>query len=285
MNNVYFGVNLESDYVNIWKSGMKNWENEMPKRMIDDKLEEKFWNAFMEKGKHKEKKKPFVEDIVREVLMHVKSSDTVAEIGPGWGTYTFPIAQRAKALTCVDSSAAMISYLKERAEKEQLNNMNFIHGKWEEKRLDQNYDVVFGFNCFYRTHDIDKALLKMNNTASRLAIVGMTSGPEQRHYREIEKKLGYTIRYVRRDYIILQNVLYQLGIDANCQLIDLANTYCFNTYEEAFSFLTSKIVTEERDEMKLASIIDKYLEEKDGHIYYVHPFKAALLYWKPEPLF
>ncbi|WRU94082.1 hypothetical protein RYX51_13730 [Priestia filamentosa] len=93
MNNVYFGVNLESDYVNIWKSGMKNWENEMPKRMIDDKLEEKFWNAFMEKGKHKEKKKPFVEDIVREVLMHVKSSDTVAEIGPGWGkTYPFKAA-------------------------------------------------------------------------------------------------------------------------------------------------------------------------------------------------
>lgn len=68
--------------------------------------------------------------------------------------------------------------------------------------------------------EIGHTLLKMNDSAARLAIVGMTTGPEKPHYMELKQR-GYTINLRRRDYIHILNVLYQLGILADCKIVKL----------------------------------------------------------------
>ena len=122
--------------------------------------------------------------------------------------------------------------------------MELIHDKWESDNKKVKYDVVFGFNCYYRMSEIGHTLLKMNNSAARLAIVGMTTGPEKPHYMELKQR-GYTFNLRRRDYIHILNVLYQLGILADCKIVKLKRKKIYSTYEEVIRDNTTKILDEQ----------------------------------------
>lgn len=270
------------DFKALWQEGMKNGEGNLPPRMTDDGLEEKFWNQFLQNKSVQDEPDSYISTICEELLALINPEEEVLEIGPGWGNYTFAAAQKAKALTCVDSSSSVLEYLAHGAKEKELPNMSFIHAKWEEMSLQKSYDVVFGVNCYYRMQEIDQALIHMNNAARRLAVIGMTSGPEKPHYLELHEALGYRIRFTRSDYIYLTNLLYELGIDVNCKILDLQKTYVYDTEEDFIEQNLRAIMEPEYDRKKVEDILRKYLVWVDGKPAYVHHFKAALLFWKPE---
>ncbi|WP_166245401.1 class I SAM-dependent methyltransferase [Paenibacillus turpanensis] len=278
-----FGTKLHGDYKKAWIDGMRDWNNRMPERMVDDRLEEQFWQEYLERRKKKPEPHAYAVHIMEELLPLLQSDDSVLEIGPGWGNYTFEAARRVKQYSCFDSSKSVLTYLQEAAAASWIDGMEFLHGKWEEYAAEADaYDVVFGINCFYRMQDIDRAMLNMNRAARRLAVVGMTSGPEPAHLWEIHRKLGYRMKFTRRDYIYITNVLYQLGIDVNCRIIPLERTYSFDSVEQFIEEQLKKIVEPEFDRVAVERIVSSYIEDIDGKPGYRHRFKAALLYWRPE---
>lgn len=163
-----------------------------------------------------------------------------------------------------------------------LTNMSYVHAKWEEMPGDELADVVFGVNCYYRMQDIDQARINLNNGARRLAMIGMTSGPKKPHYWDIHQELGYRIKFSRRDYIHLTNLLYGLGIDVNCKIIDLQRTYTYASEQQFIEQNLNGILTPDFDRTEAMNILLRYTSTVDGKVVYVHHFKAALLYWKPE---
>ncbi|WP_026105173.1 class I SAM-dependent methyltransferase [Halalkalibacterium ligniniphilum] len=274
---------LGCDYIDLWKKNMKEWDGTLSKRMIYDEAEEHFWNSFIEKKKQKGEDyiNLYAYRVQEELLTLVHSKDSVLEIGPGWGNYTFFMAKNVNHLTCVDSSQSVINFLKEKTEKYHYKNISFIHGKWEQLNMKQRYDVVFGINCYYRINDIGEALLKMNNAASRLAIVGMTSGPEKPHYIDLHRERGYSIRFRRTDYIHLQNILYQLGIMANCKIINIPSVTAYPSYDALIQDNITKIMTKGYNKGEVEQALSRYVIEKDGKYEYPYTFNAVLLYWKP----
>ncbi|WHX30142.1 class I SAM-dependent methyltransferase [Brevibacillus agri] len=279
---MYYGVKLMMNAKSAWLEGMKNWEGRLPERMIDDQLEESFWDQFLQRKRAEVATDGYVQELGRELLSFIEEGDEVLEIGPGWGNYTFAAAGKAGALTCVDSSASVLGYLEREARAKGLSNMSFVHAKWEEYEPPARHDVVFGVNCYYRMQAIDQAMANMNNAAKRWAVIGMTSGPEKPHYWEIYEKLGYKIRFSRRDYIHLTNLLYELGIDVNCKIVPLQKTYVYETMEQFVSQNLSAIMETDYDRAKAEAILRNHLSWVDGKPAYVHHFKAALLYWRPE---
>ncbi|MCI3927094.1 class I SAM-dependent methyltransferase [Paenibacillus sp. TRM 82003] len=264
---------------------MKDWHNRLPERMSDDGLEERFWSGYIEeKRKRGGPPRPdrYAETILKELQALIPPGSSVLEIGPGWGNYTMDVARAASSYDCFDSSASILDYLREAAEALDLPRMRFIHGKWEEYEAEADrYDVVFGMNCYYRMMDIDKALLNMNRTAKTLAVVGMTSGPEAPHLRDIARELGYRVKFTRRDYIHLMNVLYQLGIDANCRIVPLERTYTYDSEEQLFEDQLKKIMEPSFDRDAAKRIVSRYVQPIDGRPGFTHRFAAALLYWRP----
>lgn len=206
------------------------------------------------------------------------------EIGPGWGNYTFAVAEKASTLTCVDSSRSVLDFLQEETKRKGLHNTRFIYAKWEEFVPREQFDVVFGINCYYRMQEIDQALINMNNAAKRWAIIGMTSGPEKPHLLEIHRQLGCKIKFQRRDYIYLTNMLYELGIDTNCKILELERTYRYDNKEQLVKDNLNAIMDTQYDRRAAEEILFQFVTEQDGGFLYTHKFKAALLYWKPEHL-
>ncbi|MGG3450273.1 class I SAM-dependent methyltransferase [Domibacillus aminovorans] len=277
------GVPLGCNYIDLWKENMKEWDGTLSNRMIHDEEEEGFWHSFMEKKKQMggDYINSYAYRIQEELLTLLHTNDRVVEIGPGWGNYTFCVAENVKHLTCVDSSQSVINFLSDESEKHQLNNVSFINDKWEHINMKESYDVVFGVNCYYRISNIEESLLKMNKVASRLAIVGMTSGPEKPHYVDLHREQGYSIKFRRRDYIHLQNILYQLGIMANCKIIEIPSVSTYPSYESLIRDNVSKILTKDYNKQEVEQALSPYVIEKDGRYEYPYTFHAALIYWKP----
>ncbi|MFJ7684525.1 class I SAM-dependent methyltransferase [Peribacillus butanolivorans] len=268
------------DYVELWRQAMVDHKGNIPNRLKDDAAEEAFWSSRLE-GKKQHKPDPYAQLVQQELRSLLNSDDHVLEIGPGWGNYTFAIAEEVRKLTCIDSSKSIIRFLESQANDKGLENMELIHNKWECEKQREKYDVVFGFNCYYRMNDIGETLLKMNEAASRLVIVGMTTGPEKPHYMDLDK-LGYKINLRRRDYIHILNALYQLGILANCKIVELKSKKIYSCYEEVIRDNTTKILDEHYSEQEVKTILDKYVVEKEGKFEYEYPFHAALMYWSPK---
>lgn len=55
-----------------------------------------------------------------------KHPDTILEIGPGWGNYTFMLAELCRELTCVDISPDVLRFLQAVAARQQVYNLGTV---------------------------------------------------------------------------------------------------------------------------------------------------------------
>lgn len=282
---MYHGVRLNMDYKQLWMEGMKDWNGNLPERMTDDAVEEAFWERYVPKKTEMEKEDAYSSVIREELLRLIEPTDSVLEIGPGWGNYTFAAAEKAASFACVDSSRSVLAYLEEEIARRELGSARLIQAKWENFVPEETYDVVFGINCYYRMQEIDQALLRMNNAANKWAVIGLTSGPEKPHLLEIHRQLGCRVKFQRRDYIHLTNMLYELGIDANCRIMDLERTYRYESEEKLIQSNLDAILDTDYDRQAAEKILRQFVKEEDGAYLYTHRFKAVLLYWKPDQVF
>jgi hypothetical protein len=268
---------LAIDFEKLWQEGMHDWHGKMPDRMVDDSLEEAFWAQSIKKKTYKQTE-DYAVPIYQAIKQHIETGDSVIEIGPGWGNYTFPLAEDAAGLTCVDASESVLSYLAQYFNESK--HVQFVHAKWEEAALEP-HDIVIGVNCFYRMYHMLEPLKKMNELAKKRAIIGMTTGPIQPHYQVLDEQFGYSIKYPRRDYIEILNMLYQLGIYADCQMIPLERTYSYETKEQLLTAQSKKIRNETFKIEHVEQALEPFIEETKGGYCYRHQFYAAILSWTP----
>lgn len=269
---------LSINFEALWQEGMLDWQGNMPKRMVDDTLEEAFWQQAIEKKKDRQVD-PYAEIIFHEIKRHINPTDSVIEIGPGWGNYTFSLADYARQLTCVDSSESILAYLKQNMSRDK--DVRFVHAKWEEAQLEQ-HDVIVGVNCFYRIYHMLDTLKKMSALAKKRVIIGVTTGPIQPHYNILHDKFGYEVKYPRRDYIEILNMLYQLGIFANCSIIPLERVYHYETLEQLIAAQSKKILCKHYEVSHVEESLRPFVEQTEQGYAYSTPFYAAIISWDPS---
>ncbi len=272
-----YGTELP-DFGDIWRDLQTGWDGKPVARTVDDEVELRFWKPFIhDKGpegfdQYSRKVWEAVEGILGD-----RYFERIIEIGPGWGNYTMDLASRCNQLVCVDMSADVLRHIASLS-KQFCSNVKTVRSKWEDYRGGK-VGMVFGFNCFYRMSEIEECLSKIDRLGE-FHVIGMTSGPEREYYRAFETELGLKIRYTRLDYIVLVNVLYQLGIDVNVKIVDLEKDYAFGSVEMAAKKACRRIISENYSMDDIMRIMSRYLEKGDDGLYhYLHRFKAAIIYW------
>lgn len=277
---MHYGVKFE-DFGNRWREAMKEYDGGYSRRTTDDTAEKQFWANFFEEKKVYNPDAyslPIGKETEKIISPYMPCS--ILEIGPGWGNYTFLLEKLSTDMACTDISEAVLHFISAKASKTNVK-IKTIPVKWEDYR-ENCYDIVFGFNCFYRMREIEVCLEKINDTANKLCIIGMTSGPEQEYFREMEEVLGLEIKYHKLDYIYLINILYQLEIDCNVKIVPLENDYLFDSFEAACQNAASRILTPDYDKAEFEQILSKYIKKNDkGEYHYLHKYTGALLYWEP----
>ncbi|MBS4190801.1 class I SAM-dependent methyltransferase [Bacillus sp. FJAT-49705] len=271
---------LKIDFEKLWKEGMLDWHGKMPERMVDDVLEEAFWAQSMKKKTYKQTD-DYAKKVYEKIRQHIPQEASCIEIGPGWGNYTFRLSEDVKSLTLVDGSESVLAYLKQYYDSDAP--VQYIHSKWEEAQIEP-HDVVIGVNSFYRMYEMNAALKKINKLAKKRAIIGLTTGPIQPHYVILDEQFGYDIKYPRRDYITIMNMLYQLGIYADCELVKLERIYRYDTLEQLYEEQSKKILSPQHEMAHVKVSIDRFITMESGQYVYRYPFYAAIISWEPTDL-
>ena len=224
----------------------------------------------------------------------IKPSWTVLDAGCGWGLLAIPLAKRCQHVTALDISSEMLRYLKQSAEKENVHNITCINMPFEEAVIGKNvdkHDVVVASRSMGWEHNLERFLRGMDDAAKKRAYIVWGAGDRPFDiglYKAIGKPYGET-----RTYIVIYNLLYQMGIRANVEIFQTKPTaMSYSSVDEALSELSKrferrntneKLNQEEKGKLKI------YLEatlkkKKDGTFRFVGDKLArhALIWWDKE---
>ena len=187
-------------------------------RMTDDRAEQTFWRDFIRKKTYGPEASALrVLDHLTPLLAEY-GVETVLELGPGWGSYTLTLAELCREVACVDLSQDVLYFVLRAGAAHGLHNITPFHAKWEDFTPKKRYDLVFGYNCFYRQADLTDCFRRMDRAADRLCVVGMTTGLAPVWVHELNAA-GGQVSWEWKDYIYFVGTLYQMGIDPNVAVL------------------------------------------------------------------
>jgi len=223
---------------------------------------------------------------------------TVLDIGAGTGRLSVPIAKMAKQVTAVDQSRGMLNYLEANMAEEGLANFQCIQKRWEDVELGvdiEPHDIVIASHSL-GMFDLQEALEKMNAAAKKGVYIFTSAG--KWFFDDLEEELWERIyeRPPRRggwrsDYMLLYNILHDMGIYANVKIRDAEHIQRYESLDEAVErWKAMRNITEENEPF-LREYLAKNLESEgegengdDGEGFiFRRRTKSAMIWWpKPE---
>jgi hypothetical protein len=206
-------------------------------------------------------------------------------MGCAAGTLAIPLSKRVKQITAMDISGTMLDLLQERCSKLNIDNILTVQGAWEDD-WDAlgiaEHDIALASRSLI-TEDFESALTKLNKTARKRVYVSTIVG-DGPHDRRIFRALGRDLN-PGPDYIYICNLLYRMGIRANVNFITHEERNSYESPEDAFAILSSKIemiTIEEADTLR--SFLKEHLvcHEERWTMSYPRKISWAVLWWNKD---
>ena len=258
------------DWPYYWKRDLKSLPQHNKKKNWDN-IASKF-KKWMEK-----------DDYPERLLSKVKTQPnfTVLDIGCGEGVITVPMAQKVSKVTGIDLSRKMLEILKEKADKEALNNLECFEGDFSDINLENmgHYDVIIASRCLNGIMDIENLLKNINQMADYVYIT--LWGPTSRDYENEARDILNKEHPQYPEYIYIYNLLFQMGIVANVEKLECGTINAYNDLDEAVDRYRWKMggLTSEESEI-LRNHLDKTLIKKeDGTLENPHEKPDWILIW------
>lgn len=267
------------DFNEKWKKQVQQSES---LRMHDDQAEQDFWKRFMaQKSQYAPDASSRPIAAYLQQLIVREGIQSVIELGPGWGNYTLDLARACKEVTCVDISQDVLHYIEKIAHENSLTNIQSVYTKWEDFSSSSKYDLVFGYNCFYRLENLATAFWKMNEYANKLCVVGMNTGIAPAWIQELYQN-GAEVFWEWKDYIYFVNVLYQMGIDPEVRIFPFTKELCYESLEALVAGECSRLKPGTYDPKTAEKILLRYFKQNEDGNYTAHTsFRGGFVMWRP----
>jgi ubiquinone/menaquinone biosynthesis C-methylase UbiE/DNA-binding transcriptional ArsR family regulator len=113
-----------------------------------------------------------------EALLRLMPPMVIADLGSGDGSFSLLLAQSAEKVIAVDSSAKMIEFAREQAQRNHMKNVDYRLGDMEELPIDgASVDLVFFSQSLHHALHPESALAEANRIlkpGGRIAILDLT---------------------------------------------------------------------------------------------------------------
>lgn len=211
---------------------------------------------------------------------------SVLDVGAGTGRLSVPIAKVVKEVTAVDPSGGMLDCLRENVAKERLANVTCLQKRWEEVQLGveiEPHDVVIASHSL-GMFDLEEAVAKMDAAARRYVYILTAAG--KWFFDDLEEELwerefdGHHRRGGwRSDYMLLYNILHDMGIYANVEIRDVEHVQRYESLEEAVGRWREMRDIPEEKEDDLREYLSNKLVEEGGGLVSRRKAKSAMIWW------
>ena len=215
---------------------------------------------------------------------------TVLDVGAGTGRLSVPLAKIVKQVTVVDQSRGMLSYLEENMAEGGLSNYKAIQKRWEDVELGADlepHDVVIASHSL-GMFDLQEALEKMNAAAKKRVYIFTAAG--KWFFDDLEEELWERVydRPPRRgrgggfrsDYMLLYNILHDMGIYANVEIRDSEHVQRYESLDEAVERWKEGREILEENEPLLREYLAKNLTEDGDGLIFRRRTKSAMIWWQ-----
>jgi ubiquinone/menaquinone biosynthesis C-methylase UbiE/DNA-binding HxlR family transcriptional regulator len=112
-----------------------------------------------------------------EALLRLMPPQIIADLGAGDGSFSLLLAQNAEKVMAVDSSAKMIEFAREQAQRHHVKNVDYRLGDMEELPIDDtSVDVVFFSQSLHHALHPDRAICEASRIlkpGGRIAILDL----------------------------------------------------------------------------------------------------------------
>jgi hypothetical protein len=274
------------DWNAMWQeeSGRSHFNDTIASKELWDKRADSFTRRInrVKEGEPRDK-----DDYISKMLdrIEVKPDWTVLDIGCGPGTLTIPLAQKAKSVTALDISSEMLKNLKLNAEKIGLGNILYLNSSWQDAFAGGQavkHDVVVASRSLMGG-DMKTALSYIITIASQAAYLTFPIIHLPFDF-EVYKAIGRDEKK-HPPYVYLVNMLYQMGVNANVEILYSKVVVQFSSVEDAIKHVEWRTNSFTPDEWKKlqAFLEKKFAEQKDSSVF-THEGKSvwALIWWRKE---
>jgi Phospholipid N-methyltransferase len=141
--------------------------------------------------------------MAEEITKHLKdtgilnSNASMAEIGPGTGTFTKRMCDAVRNITCMDVSKKFLQHLEESCAEENISNLIFVHQDWKGYVPNKEHDIVFTALCPVVNNP--ESILKMEECAKGWCIYVSSIIEDGSVHSEVWKRLGKEYTYAGHD--------------------------------------------------------------------------------------
>lgn len=231
-----------------------DWEYFWGKQLERKKDRKKDWNKAAPHF-HKSNLRDDYKTALLKKLDILSKNDTVLDIGCGEGTITIPITKKVKSVTGIDSAENMLRILNEKCDKENIDNINTILKPIEEIRYEDigNYDAVVASRSLNSIIPIKETLEEINKIANKYVFITLFGPENWKLEREFQEYIGNDPKDFPA-YTYLINILYNMGIYANVERMNIKSYREYDTIEDAMDngkFRVDLLNDEEIEKLKV----------------------------------
>lgn len=146
---------------------------------------------------------------------------------------------------------------------------------------ERQYDLVFGYNCFYRQADLERCFQRMDQAAEKLCVVGMNTGLAPAWIHELDEA-GGQVNWEWKDYIYFVGVLYQMGIDPNVMVLPFEKELSYPDIETLIRGECARCAPGTVDAEKAANILCRhFVQAQDGRWRATVRYHSGVVWWTP----
>jgi precorrin-6B methylase 2 len=247
--------------------------------------EEDFWRVKARDFDDAIKRRWTRPDSLREFLAsRLDAGCTVLDIGAGTGAWAAQMARRARKVTAVEPSSAMIQVLRERLDAESIRRVEIVQGRWPEVEV-APHDYSFCSHAMYGSADLPSFIRRMENLTRRECYLLMRV-PLLDSVMAEAAMLVWGQPHDSANMVVAFNVLVQMGISPNILMeeSDPWEPWTHPTLEEALREIKWRldVVGSKEHDDSLVAILRRRLIYRDGRYEWPPSTRSALLYW-PAP--
>ncbi|KAF1077509.1 class I SAM-dependent methyltransferase [Methanogenium sp. MK-MG] len=214
-------------------------------------------------------------------------TDTVLDMGAGTGRYAVSLAQNAAHVTALEPSKGMLAFFEENMTNAGMVNYSVVNKTFEDTEIGTDipvHDVVFASNSL-GFDDLRAGLEKLDSAAKKCVHILWFAGPA-RHIPdpELMKRLGTDMSDTAApDYIIIANVLHQMGIYANVSVEKTVQNQTYDSTDDAADFWIERgNYTDDMQDVIREYMEDTLTSDENGRFLSQRSYHAARIWWEKE---
>ena len=222
-----FKVEIEDiddiDWEYFWKK--KNKEK-------SDKGARKNWDKAAPKYAKLNQKDNYTERLFDNLILD--NEDSLLDIGSGEGSVSIPLSKKVKKVTAVDSSEKMLELLNKKSDEQGISNIETINMDITDVNVDNigHHDIVLASRSINFIKEMEELLYNLNDVANKYVFITLFGPNNWRMEKEFFKYMNR--EYIENpSYIIILNLLKEMGIYANVLNLDVGPIRTYKDIDEA----------------------------------------------------